>query len=208
RAGRVLEPEALGRVGVLGLLGQGLFIAFALLDPIARLLLDPLARLLRELGLELLLLALALALAQLRAQPVLLELALVLLVLRGGRLQQGAEIVVLGDAVLLLGLIRLGLILVVRLKDTVLVARARRRGGGRIRQRAAVIRIVGTEDVRGGQQLGRGRRGGASVAVGRGALGGRQQRRQRARERVDLVRREHRAVRQLRLVLGEQPLQP
>src|SRR2546430_105125 len=201
----MLEPEALGRVWVLGLLDQGRLIAVALIDPVARLLLDPLPRLLRELALELLLL---LTLAQLRAQPVLLELALVLvlLVLRGRRLQERAEIVVLGDVAVLLGALRLGLILVVRLQDPVLVARTRR--GVRDRQRATAVAIVGPEDVRRGQQLRRGRRGGASVAVGRGALCGREQRRQGAGEGVDLVRREHRAVRQLRLVLGEQPLQP
>ena len=44
-----------------------------------------------------------------------------------------------------------------------------------------------------------------AVAV---ALGLGQQRGQRARQRVDLVGREHRAVGQVRLLLGEQPLEP
>ena len=47
-----------------------------------------------------------------------------------------------------------------------------------------------------------------AVAVGAALLGLGQQRRQRARQRVDLVGREHGAVVELGLLVGEQALQP
>src|SRR5262249_30264829 len=68
--------------------------------------------------------------------------------------------------------------------------------------------VLGAEDVGGGQQLRRGRGAGAAVAVRSGALGRGQQRGERARQRADLVTRQHGAVGQGGLRLGQQSLEP
>ena len=102
-AGRVLEPEALGGVGVLGLLGEGLLLVLVL-DPVAGLLL----------GVALAARAPRSARPQLVDQLVLvLELVLVLLVLLGrGALDRAEIVVVLVVLLVLLGLLVLVLVLV------------------------------------------------------------------------------------------------
>ncbi len=194
-AGGVLEPEALGGVGVLGLLGQRLLVVLALVDPVAGLLVG------LALGLGVLLLVLALVVCEQLLGELVLVGFVVVIVLVGRRTLDGAELlVVLVLLVLVLLGVALGLVLVVvRARIPVrlgVLVRARRRS------------VVGTEDRRRGQQLGRGRgRGDATVALGARALRLGQQRRERARERIDLVGREHGAVGKLRLVVGEQSLQ-
>src|SRR5439155_5787289 len=64
------------------------------------------------------------------------------------------------------------------------------------------------EDVGRSEQLRGGRGGGAPVPGGRWTLRCGEQRRERPRQSVDLVQREDGAVRELWLVLGEQPLEP
>jgi hypothetical protein len=187
-AGGVLEPEALGRVRVLGLLAERLLFVV---------LVDPVARLLLRIGLGGRLFGLG------ERVVVLLDLVLVLvvvlvLVLVGGGARDGSQLVVLLVVLVVeVLLVVLGLVLVLL-------------GGGRLGRLRDVLLggrgLVGPEDVGGGQQLGRGgrRRG----PVGSRALGLGQERGQGAGQGVDLVGREHRAVGELRLLVGHQALEP
>ena len=207
----VLEPEALGRVWVLGLLVQRLFVR--ILGPVARLLLGLAQQL--DIRSDILGCLVELGLEQLAVERrLVVHLVLVLL---GRRALHGAEVLIravlvflIDVEVVLLVLLVIGLCLEGRRGG-----RARGVGGLERRRsgvgwaRGAVVRrehLVRTEDVSRGEQLGGG--GGAAVAIRRRRLGRSEQRRERAGESVDLVRGEHRAVGQLRLLLGEQALQP
>ena len=190
RPGGVLEPEALRCVGVLGLLAEDLFV---LLHPIPRLLLG--LALLLDLLFELLLLLLV-GLLLVGLLLVLVELVVVLLLGRRARdrfqvvvvLVEVVEVVLLGLVLLLVG-------------DPLRLAVSDRQ--------LAVLRVglVRPEDVRRGEQLRRGRAA-VAVAVRDRSLRLCEQGGERAGQRVDLVRGEDRAVDQLGLLLGEQPLEP
>ena len=150
-AGRVLEPEALGGVGILGLLGERLLLV-VVLDPVARLLLG-----------VALLLGLLLGLVLLGVSSTLvLEVVLVLILIGGRALDRPEILVVLVVLVLLLGpsssssssSARLGL------RDV---------PAGEASASFAGHDVLWTEDVGGGEQLGRGGDRGAAVAVRRRA---------------------------------------
>ena len=98
-AGRVLEPEALGRVGVLGLLGERLLLVLVVLDPVARLLVG--------LGLGLGLLGVLVLVVILVLEVVLVLQVVLVVVLVGRRALDRAEIlvVVLVDLLLVVGLV-------------------------------------------------------------------------------------------------------
>ena len=193
-AGRVLEPEALGRVRVLGLLGERLLLA---------LLVDPVAGLLLRVAVKLLLGLLLLDVVVLLLELVLLEVVL-LVILLGRRSLHRAEILVVLILILVLEVVLLLVLILGRLTISLghpagaTVGGTVPGGGGD---------VIGTEDVGGGQQLGGGGRRRAAVGAGGGALGLRQQSGERSRQRVDLVRGEDGAVHERRLLLGEQPLQ-
>ena len=140
RAGRVLEPEALGRVGVLGLLAERLLPSSSSTQSRGSS---------SDLGLARRALVLGSSSSASSSSVVLLVLVLVLLVGRGAL--DRAELVVL------LVLVVLVLVLLVlvgsSLASSCLGVAPRRRAVGR-------DVLVGAEDVRGGEQLGR-RRGGA-----------------------------------------------
>src|SRR2546430_1719784 len=189
----MLEPEALGGVGVLRLLRERLLIP--LLDPIARLLLKGALRLRLRLLLER------------RWQPLVAQLVLLLVLRRRRRPAQELLVVVIREvAILLVGLlVLLGRLLVAREPrcGVGFSERAIAPGGG---PRGAVLRgLLRAEYVRRGQQLRRCRGCRAAIAVG--GLRGGQQGGERARQGVDLMRGEHRAICQLRLLLGEHALE-
>ncbi len=208
-AGGVLEPEALGGVGVLGLLREN-FLVLLVLHPVARLLLvlavvidltGPIPLLLvlgerRDLFLQLVLVL------------VLVVVVLFLILVRCGA-RHGAEVVVL--VVLLVQLVvevpLLELLLVLlRLLGLLGGQRGVLDGGW---ARGAVVE---PKDRGRGQQLGRGRGScGRAPVARRGrsrSLGLGEQRRQRAREGIDLVRGEERAVLQAGLVGGKETFEP
>ena len=164
-AGRVLEPEALGRVGVLGLLGQ--------LTPPRRPR-RPSRAAPPRLGLRLLVgVVLVVVCLQL---VVVVQLVVIVLVGRGAL--DWTELVVLLVVVELVVVV--GLVFVLLLVGGDILVGAAGRGVGR-------RDVLGTEDLGRGQQLGRGRRGGAAVAVAGGDLRGGEQCGKRSRQRVDLV---------------------
>ncbi len=187
-AGGVLEPEALGRVRVLGLVGDVLLV---LVHPVLGLLLGLLLDVLLWLGLRL------------GQVELVVEVVVLLRGLGGGALDRSEVLVVV--------------ILVVQVLVAVIRRRRpwpRRRAGepvpvtgARPVLRLLLLGVVWPKDRRRGKQLRRGRGGGAAVAVRARALGLGQQGCQRAREGVDLVGREHGAIDQLRLVLGEHSFQ-
>ena len=176
-AGRVLEPEALGGVGVLGLLGELLLV----LGDLGVLVLVPVGE--RRLGLGAVELGLELG------GDVLVVVVVLLVVLVGGAREDLVVLVVLVERRLVLVV----LVVVVELGSAraslvVLVGAAppRRRGSPRRRAR---------------------RRPPLACAVAADAQRLGEQRGQRARERVDLVGGERRAVGELGLLLGEHPLE-
>ena len=130
RAGRVLEPESLGGVGVLWLLAEVLLIV-VLIDPVARLLVR--VRLLLGLILGLVVLVLV------------LELVLIVLVLVGCSALDGTELVVV--LILLVVVLVLVVIVVIVVIGLALLSAGGRRAVGR-------SAVFGTEDVGRREQLG------------------------------------------------------
>src|SRR5208282_1237438 len=136
-------------------------------------------------------------------EPVLVELVVVelvlLIVLVGGPLHRAEVLVVVLLIVVVLVLVEL-LVLVLERRSGLL-------DGGRNPPAAvAGLGLIDAEDRSGGEQLGRCGGGGAPVARA-DALRLGEQRGQRARKRVHLVRGQHGAVGEVRLVLGQQPLE-
>jgi hypothetical protein len=187
RARGVLEPEALGRIGILRLLAERVLLV--LIRPVARLLVGVALRL----GVALLL---GLVLVD---RLELIVIVLVLVLVGSGTLDGPELLVVLVEVVVVLGLLLvLVLLLGIGVRDPCRSAVGLGAVGGH---------LVGTEDVGRGEQLRRGGGSDTTIAARDRALGLGQQRRERARESVYLVRRELGAVGELRLIVGEQALE-
>ena len=152
----MLEPEALGRVGVLGLLGEGLLVVIVLVDPIAGLLLG------LALGGSVLGLPGAILAQQLVGELLLVLVVLVVLLVGGGALDRPEIVVIVIVLVLVVVRVRLGLVLVV----ISVRSPARRVRVLAVAHPSGCRGVVGTQDRGRGQQL---RRGGgrpdAAVAV-------------------------------------------
>ena len=187
-AGRVLEPEALGRVRVLGLIGQRL-VLLALLRPVPRLLVG------LGLGAPRSSSSLVLVDTPRRPRP------------RPRRPRRPPRAPRAGPG--------RGLVLVVSSSSSSSAlwssssssspsAPAARAHRPRARARGA---SSGPRISAEASSSGEAEAAARPLPFGARRLRRGQQRRQRARQRVDLVRREHGAVGELRLVLGEQPLQ-
>ena len=129
----------------------------------------------------------------------LLVVVLVLVLIRSGTLNGAELVVVLVEVVVIIGLVLvLVLLLGVGIADS---------HGGAVGLGSVGCHLVGAEDVGRGEQLRRGGGGNATIAARNGALRLGEQRHERARQSVYLVGRELGAVGELRLIVGEQPLE-
>jgi hypothetical protein len=181
---RVLEPEALRRIGVLGLLGELLLVRgdvgiVGLLVPVGE----------RRLGLGAIELGLQLC------GDVVLILVLVLVNL-GGSARELVVVLVLIVAQLLVVLVFL-----------LLLGRVRRLLAGAPQERSVLLaRVLDSQDLGVGQQV----VDGGPVLLAVGVAGKRlgEEGCERSREGIDLVSREERLVGELRLVLGKHAFEP